>query len=115
MFTWMKYLPAVIKLQDVSAAYQEETGKTRHPLLSRRVLGTLLGTAAIVGGIYGVDFDPTQISTATDAVKTIVDSIIAIWSAVMVVVGILKAETKLWSMLLGIFKKDPGRIGKKFG
>lgn len=92
MFSWIKFLPAVLKFKDVSEAYLEEKAAGRPFYLSRRFVGVaLVALAAVFGGIYG-ELDANFLSTLTDNVYNLITAIAGMWGGIVTLVGIFQAK-----------------------
>lgn len=93
MLKFLKFLPLVMMLKDVSDAYQSETAQNRPFYLSRRFIGALL---AIVGAALsialGVTIDANIASSITDSIITIVTAGMSLWGAVVGVIGVIKKK-----------------------
>lgn len=93
MLRFLKFLPLVMMFKDVGDAYQSETGKDRPAVLSRRFIGAVL---AIIGAALsialGVTIDANILSSITESISTIITAGIALWGAVVGIIGIFKAK-----------------------
>lgn len=88
-----KYLPLVALGKDVRNSYTEEHGKDRPFWLSRRFIGSVI---ALGGGFvavhYGVKIDAATLLTMTDSVEKMASAGVALYGAVVVVIGIMQRK-----------------------
>ncbi len=93
MFKFLKYLPLVGLTKDVSKAYKEDTGKERPAYLSRRFVGALIALAGGFAAIqFGVKLDETILTQITDSLDKLIAAGIALYGAIVVIVGIFKRK-----------------------
>ena len=95
MLSFLKYLPLVGAFKDVSAAYQEETGKGRPVYLNRRFLGsaiTLIGVALSV--FFGTKLDSTVVAQLTDNVEKLVSAGVTLYGVVLATYGVVAKKSK---------------------
>jgi hypothetical protein len=93
MFKFLKYLPLLLKLKEVSEIYEAETGKPRPALISRRFLGAvLLLISAGLAKYFDITIPENMIETIADNIDAIIVAAIGIYGGVMGVVGIVKKK-----------------------
>jgi hypothetical protein len=93
MFKFLKYLPLLLKLKEVSEAYEAETGKPRPAYISRRFLGTVLMVASVgLATFFGVTIPEGIADTMADNLDTIIVAATGIYGGIMAVVGIVKRK-----------------------
>ncbi len=93
MFKFLKYLPLVSLTKDVSKAYKEDTGKERPAYLSRRFIGASIALAGGFAAIqFGIKFDETILTQITDSLDKLIAAGIALYGAIVVIVGIIKRK-----------------------
>lgn len=95
MFKLMKFIPLVALGKDVSVSYKEETGKDRPPYLSRRFMGAAIALGSGFMAIqYGVKLDAEMLSSITDSLDKMLTAGIALYGAVITIVGYFKRAKK---------------------
>lgn len=93
MFKWLKYIPLVALGKNVSQAYKEETGKDRPAFLSRRFIGAALALAGGYAAIqFGIQIDENILSNITDSLDKLIAAGIAIYGAVIFIIGLFKRK-----------------------
>lgn len=90
---WIKYLPALLKFKDAVSLYKSEN-KGEHPkILHRRVMGAFILAIGTAVAIYtGQDFDQNFWNSITDNIVTAGSAVVALYGAVMHIVGWLKRK-----------------------
>ncbi len=93
MFSFIKYLPLLLKFKSVAEAYKEEKGTGKPWYISRRFLGAaLLLGAAFLGIQFGITLDQSLIDQIANNLADLVPAAIGLYGAVMTVVGLIKRD-----------------------
>ncbi len=91
---WLKYFPALLKLRDAVTLYQQEQQTDKVPkILHRRVFGAFIIAVGTAIAVYtGVDFNADFWNGITDNVEALVGAGLALYGAVMHIVGWFKKD-----------------------
>lgn len=91
---WLKYFPALMKFKDAVTLYQQEQGTDNVPkILRRRVMGAFITAVGLTIAVHtGREFDAGFWNGITDNLEAIVGAGLALYGAVMHVVGWVKKD-----------------------
>jgi len=96
MFSWLKYIPLLLKFKDVADTYRKETGENKPWYLSRTFLGSAIAFIfTCLAVIFGITVDNETITVVVNQISTLIPAIIALYGIVMTIVGqITKSRRK---------------------
>jgi hypothetical protein len=91
---WIKYLPMIFRLKQVSDKYKAETGAVKKPFyLKRRFWGVVVCLVAELLRRKGVDIGIDQ-EILTNNIMQVIQGVLYLYGVIMVVVGQLGREKK---------------------
>jgi hypothetical protein len=91
MFSFLKYIPLLLKFKDVTEVYKEETGKDKPWYLSRTFFGSAIAFIfSCLAVFFGLVVDATTIQIVVDNAYTISSAIVALYGIVMTFIGQIK-------------------------
>lgn len=94
MFSWIKYIPLLLKFKDVTDVYKEETGEDKPWYLSRTFLGSAIAfISTCLTVFFGIVVDAGTVQIVVDNISTIIPAIIALYGIVMTFVGQIKKKS----------------------
>lgn len=96
---FLKYLPAILKGKDVASTYLADNGTEKPLLISRRVVGGLIGIIASAAGAISIYYG---ISIPDESIKTVIDSVVqmsaltaSIYGVILSIIGDIKRTESL--------------------
>lgn len=93
MFKFLKYLPLVSLMQNVSDTYKEGTGKDRPAYLSRRFIGALIvAVGAFLSIQSGMTIDQNILDQIIENTDRLISAGIALYGLIVVIVGVVKRK-----------------------
>ena len=93
MFSWLKYLPLLLKMRDISNVYEEEKGQNKPWYLSRRFFGVvIIAIFAFLSIQFGFDMSALSPDVIANHIVNAVQALIGLYGIVMVIVGYFKRK-----------------------
>lgn len=106
MFYLWKHVKAILLFRQVADVYKAETGKDKPALLTRRFIHSIVASSGVVAAMYGMDFQAgllegieQHLTNVLDVgyqvyllIKSIIPSLVFIYGAIGVIIGIFKRQ-----------------------
>jgi hypothetical protein len=93
MFSFLKYIPLLLKFKDVTEVYKEETGQDKPWYLSRTFLGSAIAFIfTCLAVFFGIVVDAGTIQIVVDNISTIISAIVALYGIIMTFIGQIKKK-----------------------
>ena len=88
---FLKYLPLILKFKNVAEVYKEETGQGKPFYMSRRFIGLVITVIFAVTTIWtGVTVDDALSLPIVDSIVAIVTAVITLYGIVLGIIGQVK-------------------------
>jgi hypothetical protein len=98
MFSFLKYLPLILKFKNVSDAYEAEKGGDKPFWLTRRFIGAVIASiGAVAAYLGGITISPEILDEITKSLETVMATGVTLYGLIMAIVGMLtkkKVEVK---------------------
>jgi hypothetical protein len=93
MFTFLKYIPLLLKFKDVTDVYKKETGENKPWYISRTFFGSAIAFIfTCLAVFFGLVVDANTVAIVADNAYTISSAIVALYGIIMTFVGQIKKK-----------------------
>jgi len=93
MFSFLKYIPLLLRFKDVTEVYKEETGENKPWYMSRTFLGSAIAFIfTCLAVFFGIVVDAGTIEIVVNNISTIISAIVALYGIIMTFIGQIKKK-----------------------
>ena len=93
MFSFLKYIPLLLRFKDVTEVFKEETGKDKPWYMSRTFLGSAIAFIfTCLAVFFGIVVDAGTIEIIVNNVSTIISGVVAVYGIILTLIGQIKKK-----------------------